>query len=684
MVLRIAWANYPRDVGLAIAANIFTYAGTIILYMVNWFFAQRILRAQHPSLGWSTHYRIFHRGGLFFLIATLIGLIISQIWKFFTLDPVKLDAFRALFLIAQTYATAFCFAPAILVCLSLLIPRAEVEKFGAGRLRNNITILLISVCVLSVGQVFRCVLAWIPPTLMVDVQRGRVQLPWYLSKASFYCFNFVTEIFVVMLFAAVRVDLRFYIPNGANKTGDYSRSRVDLHNEDEKNPTVINITRNSMANPNDSNETLHQYPASVFEDTQTLADSLRYPHSTLEVDEKTGNWKVKRLSQDSTKSRHSLNAMSKPSQSTLHGGSSTPPAHASSSRASSSKSVDASGALIRHRTSRDTNSTPPVPELPADWPLPGAVPPKGASPVLEHSNGSSSKALKRKKTFELENHELNNVDVGDAVTDALARLETNSGGSMSKLPMRPPPPVYYQSNMPLPKYNAMAAMHTTNGRVSPKRTAKYTVYPPPKQALHNRCNSTPNATPRPSLSYEVPEPCRAHRSSHSTSVPNRPTGLSSSPSLEIISLLNHMSGDQSRIIDASLLREPTDTPTNPNYPLERSPMISHQRSQHNKMNNGNPNLTTPRPTIYHPPRNEQYDVIKSNHLPPPPSSSSSAGSSDSLSTPDHRHKVHAAWDYGHEYSPSSVDTEEKAWAQEEFRKFSASPQPAASTRHHHS
>lgn len=683
MVLRIAWANYPRDVGLAIAANIFTYAGTIILYMVNWFFAQRILRAQHPSLGWSTHYRIFHRGGLFFLIVTLLGLIISQVWKFFTLDQVKLDAFRGLFLIAQTYATAFCFAPAILVCLSLLIPRTEVEKFGAGRLRNNITILLISVCVLSVGQVFRCVLAWIPPTLMVDVQRGTTQLPWYLSKASFYCFNFLTEIFVVVLFAAGRVDLRFFVPNGAKKTGDYSRSHLDLHNENEKNPTVVNTTRNSMVNPNDSNETLHQYPASVFEDTQTLADSLRYPHSTLEVDEKTGNWKVKRLSQESTKSRHSLKAVPKSSQSTLHGGSSTPTTHASSSRANSSKGVNTSGAPTRHRTSRETNSTPPVPELPADWPLPDAVPPKGASPVLEHTNGATSKTVKRKKTFELENHELNNVDVGDAVTNALARLEMNGGRSMSKLPMRPPPPVYYQSNMPLPEYNAMATIHTTNGRMSPKRATKHTVYPPPIQAVHHRSNSTPTASPRPSFSCEVPEPRRALRPSHSVSASNRQKGISSSPSLEIISLLNHMSGDQSRIVDASLLREPIDIPTKPNHPLERSPMIAHQRSRYNNATNGNPNLTIPRPTIYHPPRNEHYDVIKSNHLPPPPSSSSSADSSSS-STPDHRHKEHTGWDYANEYSPSSVDTEEKAWAQEEFRKFSASPQPPASMRHHRS
>ena len=72
MSLRIAWSNYPRNVGLAIAANIFVYIGTIILYGVNWFFVQRVVRAQHARLGWSTPYRIFHRGGLVVLVTTLL------------------------------------------------------------------------------------------------------------------------------------------------------------------------------------------------------------------------------------------------------------------------------------------------------------------------------------------------------------------------------------------------------------------------------------------------------------------------------------------------------------------------------------------------------------------------------------------------------------------------------------
>ncbi|KAJ5024895.1 hypothetical protein J3E71DRAFT_399997 [Bipolaris maydis] len=664
MVLRIAWANYPRDVGLAIAANIFTYIGTIILYMVNWFFAQRIIRAQHPSLGWSTQYRLFHRGGLVLLVFTLLGLIVSQIWKFFTLTHLKQDAFRVLFLVAQTYATVFCFAPAILVALSLLIPRTEVEKFGAGRLRYNITILVISVCILSIGQVFRCVLAWIPPTLMIDVQRGNVAIPWYLSKASFYCFNFLTEILVVMLFAVVRVDLRFYVPNGANKEGDYSKSRLDFHNDDEKTPVEENCTKEPMIHHNDSNQTLHRYQSSVFEDTQTLADSLRYPHSTLEVDEKTGSWKVKRLSTDSGRNPHSAMLASK---SALHSGPSK-----------STLNTTASGSTSNDRNFRSNNSTPPVPELPAEWPLPDAAPPQGTNPVLEHPNMISHKVVTRKQTFELENHELNNVDVGDAVTDALARLEMNSDKKKAKAPVKPPL-AHYRTKTPIPAYKSTSAIKSVaESHSNLPKSAKYKAYPPPREPVRHRASSTPLSSPRYSEDDYLPDLPRTHRAARSVSISHQPANLSTSPSLEIISLLNTMSGPQSRIIDASLLREPlTANPTH----LERSPILVSQtqpRPQHHHRNH--PSSSNIKPNPYTPPNrtipsnNNKNNNNNSHFLHPDRDDASSTSSS----THD-RPYTQTSSNYSHEYSPSSIDTAEKAWAQEEFRRFSSEPLAVSST-----
>ncbi|EDU51582.1 conserved hypothetical protein [Pyrenophora tritici-repentis Pt-1C-BFP] len=504
MSLRIAWANYPRNVSLAITANVFVYVGTIILYMLNWFFVQRVVRSLHPHLGWSTAYRVVHRAGLGVLVVSLLMLVISQIWQFYTTDQGKLEAFHDMFVIAQTYFTILCAAPAIFVAIALIIPRKEIDPFGAGRLRNNITILLISVSILLIGQVFRCVLAWIPAIPLMDIQRGTVIMPWYLSKAAFYCFNFLTEIFVIIMFAIVRVDLRFYVPNGARRSGDYSRSRVNLHGS-EKNVSAPG----PMVHPhNGSTETLHNYPSSVFEDTQTLADSLRYPQSTLAVDERTGNWKVKRISGDSSRSRHTTISF-----------------EGSSSRTT-----------LAERSSRNVRNAPPVPDIPAEWPLPDDSPPRGTNRVLEHTNRASHRATPLNQSYEISHHQLNDADVGDAVTNALNNLESNSEN-------RPPP---------TPNWERIPAQTEKSHSRSSSRNSNIRHSLPLQTTLpRTRTNSTPapptRAPPAPNPSSNLPLRQPPARLS-----PQPPMG---SPSLEIISLLNRMSGDHSRYMDASLQRD---------------------------------------------------------------------------------------------------------------------------------
>ncbi|EFQ95253.1 hypothetical protein PTNB73_08131 [Pyrenophora teres f. teres] len=518
MSLRIAWANYPRNVSLAITANVFVYVGTIILYMLNWFFVQRVVRSLHPHLGWSTAYRIVHRVGLGVLVVSLLMLVISQIWQFFTTDQAKLNAFHDMFVIAQTYFTILCAAPAIFVAISLIIPRKEVDPFGAGRLKNNITILLISVSILLIGQVFRCVLAWIPAIPMIDIQRGTVIMPWYLSKAAFYCFNFVTEIVVIIMFAIVRVDLRFYVPNGARRSGDYSRSRVNLHGS-EKN---VSAPSPMIHRHNGSNETLHNYPSSVFEDTQTLADSLRYPHSTLAVDERTGNWKVKRVSGDSSRSRHTTISF-----------------EGSSSRTT-----------LAERSSRNLRNAPPVPGIPAEWPLPDDSPPRGTNRVLEHTNPASRRTTLLNQPYELSHHQLNSVDVGDAVTNALNNLEMNS----EKRPLRTRKSQPYS---PTPNWELIPTRPEKSHSRSPSRHSNTRQSLPQTMTPRTRANSTP--APRPPIipqpSSDLPlrnPPSFQNPTIAKTPSPQLPMG---SPSLEIISLLNRMSGDHSRYRDASLQRD---------------------------------------------------------------------------------------------------------------------------------
>lgn len=342
--MRIAWSCYPRNIGLGIAAQVFVYVGTIILYLCNWFFTQRVVRAQHPRLGWSAPYRIIHRVSIVLLIIALLMIVVSSIQQFFTLDTTILRVDHNFQLAAFTYFAIFTLAPFVLLFVSFVIPRKGTEKFGAGRLRNAITVLFIGSLILAIGQCFRSVTAWLPQIPLRNAQGQPNPVPWYLTRACFYVFNFLTEILVVMLYAIMRVDLRFYVPDGAKKPGDYRAWRESQFNVDvlgsEKNLKRSSGTTHSTHSMT-SNGTLHEYESSVFEDTHTLADSLRFNGSVMEIDNKTGNWKVKRQSTGaSLKSRSSFRASNR-SQASLWD-------------------------PIRNSTAT-TEGAPPVPSIPQDW-----------------------------------------------------------------------------------------------------------------------------------------------------------------------------------------------------------------------------------------------------------------------------------------------------------------------------
>lgn len=403
MAMRIAWACHPRNIRLGIAAQVFVYAGTIILFFVNWFLTQRVVRAQHPRWGWSQPYRIVHRAALLCLILCLLMIIVGSIQQFFTLDATTLRVDRYLQLTGQTYFAAFCFAPIVLVLISFALPRKGTEKFGAGRLRNNIAILLFAVTVLSIGAIFRCVIAWLPPTPTRNAQGKPISAPWYYSKACFYVFNFTTEIIVVIFYAVTRIDLRFHIPDGSRGPGAYRAGRESKYNIDivgnEK-----NLKRAStqpmfpLQHPNGSSETIHEYETSLFDDSHTLADSLRYPSSVLEVDEKTGHWKIRRMSRTGSISTR-MSQVSEPSlwspdRDTVHG-----------------------------------DGVPPVPTMHVgDWPLRESQLPRGSIPVMEHKNRrrTGSGGGLSNQSHELRGHDLNGVDMGNAIEDAIAKLEANS------------------------------------------------------------------------------------------------------------------------------------------------------------------------------------------------------------------------------------------------------------------
>ncbi|KAF3035196.1 hypothetical protein E8E12_000989 [Didymella heteroderae] len=218
-ILRITLTAQPQNVKLAIAASIFVAAGVLILFIINLVFAMRLVRSLHPRLGWHRAFGIIFKV-LFVLIgATIIVVIASTVQSFFTVDPGQRATDRSLQLYGSTFLAIIATLPLPMVVLSLLIPYSPPDRFGVGRLRTKVIVLLVSTTLLSIGAWYRCGSTWAPP-----IPRSQ-PLPGYLGKGPFYIFNFFVEIQTVLMYAIGRVDLRYHVPNGAKGLGSYSSSQ---------------------------------------------------------------------------------------------------------------------------------------------------------------------------------------------------------------------------------------------------------------------------------------------------------------------------------------------------------------------------------------------------------------------------------------------------------------------------
>jgi hypothetical protein len=226
-ILRIASICLPTDTQLAIAASIFVAAGVLIAFIVNLIWAQRILRATQPKLGWHPVTRAVFKVIYVLIGLTLIVTITSVVQNFYTLRPRTKFIDRALQLYGQTFLAVISSLPTFIVGLALALPRnSPLEKFGAGKHSVKIAILLTGTLLVTMGAWYRCATSWQPL-----VPRSQ-PLPGYFAKPCFYIFNFGVEILLLYLYAIMRMDLRFHVPNGAKGPGDYAvAAEVELDEE---------------------------------------------------------------------------------------------------------------------------------------------------------------------------------------------------------------------------------------------------------------------------------------------------------------------------------------------------------------------------------------------------------------------------------------------------------------------
>lgn len=217
--LRIAQASDPFNGSLGLAANILVQAGVVIIFVVNLFFTQRVVRATHPKLGWSLPGRIIFRGLLAGLISCLVMIIITVVHTSYTLDRHALQMDRRVQLVGGTYFFMISLLPIPVASLAVLLRdrKRPLEKFGAGAFRVQTGLLFLTATLLALGAGFRL------GTNFAVTPKGEFR--WWHSKACFYTLNFGVEIICSALYALTRFDQRYHIPNGASRPGDYAKGR---------------------------------------------------------------------------------------------------------------------------------------------------------------------------------------------------------------------------------------------------------------------------------------------------------------------------------------------------------------------------------------------------------------------------------------------------------------------------
>ncbi|KAH8770068.1 hypothetical protein F5883DRAFT_493659 [Diaporthe sp. PMI_573] len=217
-IFRITWV-FTQLRGIILAAQIFFNGGAAVIFVVNIFFAQRIVRSMHPVVGWSKPFSL----GTVILAISVPPVIILQIVSisvFFlsTDNPDRADTAMALLKTGSSWNIWLVTFPFLTIFLACAIPGPKPEKFGSGSLRVKTSLAMLGAALLATGATVRTYGTFNPrPKDSGDV---------LYSKAVFYVTQFSFEIIVVALYAFARIDLLFHVPNGSSGPGDYSANKA--------------------------------------------------------------------------------------------------------------------------------------------------------------------------------------------------------------------------------------------------------------------------------------------------------------------------------------------------------------------------------------------------------------------------------------------------------------------------
>lgn len=219
--LRIGAAYHPANVSLSIAANIFVNVGILMVYIINLILAERILRARQPELGWLSLHRAIMKVLYALVAVALILLITFLVISSYTLDVRLRQTARKIELAGITYFLFFSCLPLTMVAATYTLPvSSRAESFGTGSMASKALIIAVSAGLCTLGAGFKAGANWETPRPVSDPA-------WYQSKAAFWIFIFAIEVIILCFLLAVRIDQRFWIPDGSGQRRTYSMEATE-------------------------------------------------------------------------------------------------------------------------------------------------------------------------------------------------------------------------------------------------------------------------------------------------------------------------------------------------------------------------------------------------------------------------------------------------------------------------
>lgn len=173
----------------------------------------------HPQFGWSPGFSIITRGMAISVPVVILLQIGSLIGLFFSVGvEARANGFEGVLKFGSSYNLFLVTFPFLAIGISCAIPGPKPEKFGSGDLRVKTSLVMFVSALLTTGAVVR--------TYAFFNKRLPGNDDVLYGKPVFYTTQFMLEIIVVALYALLRFDLLFHIPNGSSKPGDYSRGKT--------------------------------------------------------------------------------------------------------------------------------------------------------------------------------------------------------------------------------------------------------------------------------------------------------------------------------------------------------------------------------------------------------------------------------------------------------------------------